>query len=82
MRKNIKKLCVDSEHAFLNKMLKREVGPQVLESHNITLTVCQDTARRWMHLCGADTRCISKNYYNDLHQDDAVVKYRLHIGKQ
>ena len=82
MRKNIKKLCVDSEHAFLNKMLKREVGPQVLESHNITLPVCQDTARRWMHICGADTRCISKNYYNDLHQDDAVVKYRLHIGKQ
>ena len=36
MRKNIKKLCLDSEQAFLNKMLKRKVGPQVLESQNIT----------------------------------------------
>ena len=44
--------------------------------HNITLPVCRDTARRWMHLCCADTRRISKNSYNDLHQDDAVVKYR------
>ena len=30
-----------------------------------------------MHLCGANTRRISKNYYNNLHQDDAVIKYRL-----
>ena len=42
--------------------------------HNITLPVCRDTARRWMHLCGADIRHIYKNYYNDLHQNDAVVK--------
>ena len=76
MRKNIKKLCVNSEQAFLNNMLKREVGQQVLESHNITLPVCCDTACRWMHLCGADTRRISKNYYNDLHQDYVVIKYR------
>ena len=76
MRKNINKLCVNLSQAFLNNMLKRKVGLQVLEFHNITLPVCRDTYRRWMHLCGADTRRISKNYYNGLHQDDAVVKYR------
>ena len=75
MRKNINKLCVNLSQAFLNKMLKRKVGLQVLELHNITLSVCRDTYRRWMHLCRADTRRISKNYYNGLHQDDAVVKY-------
>ena len=36
-----------------------------------------------MHPCCADTRRISKNYYNDLHQDDAVVKYRSeHIDER
>ena len=36
-----------------------------------------------MHLCGANTRRISKNYYNNLHQDDAVVKYwSEHIDKR
>ena len=36
-----------------------------------------------MHLCSATTRRISKNYYNDLHQDDAVVKYRSkHIDER
>ena len=61
IRKNIKKLCIESAQVFLNKILNHKVGPQVLESHNITLHVCRDTARRWMHLCGADTRRISKN---------------------
>ena len=83
MCKYIKKLCIDLAQAFLNKMLKREVVQQVLGSHNITLPVCRDTARRWMHLCRANTRRISKNYYNDLHQDDAVVKYwSEHIDKR
>ena len=83
MQSNIKFLCVDSAQDFLNKMLKREMGLQVLESHSITLPVCRDNARRRMHLCGANTRRISKNYYNDLHQDDAVVKYwSEHIDKR
>ena len=46
----------------------------MLESQKITLTVFRDTACRWMHLYGADTSHISKNYYNNLHHDDAVVK--------
>ena len=57
-------------------MLKRKVGTQALESHNITLTVCRDTVRGWIHLCGTNTRSTSKNYYNDLHQDYVVIKYR------
>ena len=74
-RKNIKNLCVELSQAFLNKMLKREVGPQVLELHNITLTVCRNTTSRWIHLCGTATRRICQNYYNDLNQDDVVIKY-------
>ena len=36
-----------------------------------------------MHLCGASIRHISNNYYNGLHQDDAVVKYRSeHINER
>ena len=36
-----------------------------------------------MHMCGAYTRCISKNYYNELKQDDAVVKYQSeHISER
>ena len=46
MRKNINKLCVNLSQAFLNKMLKCEVGLQVLESHNITLPDCRDTTHR------------------------------------
>ena len=36
MQKNINKLCVDSAQASLNNTMKRKVGPQVLESQNIT----------------------------------------------
>ena len=37
IRKNIKELCVESAQAFLKNMLKRKVGPHVLELHNIML---------------------------------------------
>eukprot|EP00035_Acanthoeca_spectabilis_P029122 m.473329 g.473329 ORF g.473329 m.473329 type:complete len:199 (-) comp34194_c0_seq1:107-703(-) len=74
MKTKIKSLSVDAGHAFINKDLLPKIDSKIRAEFGVPKDICHDTAWRWMMKAGAAVKPDGKVYYNDQHQNPAVVE--------